>query len=93
MKTIFPLAKPGISATTLYCFLMSWDEFMYANTFISTAMKKTVQVGIRDYIGEYSTDWGPLMAAVILSLVPVIIFFVFVQDNLVGGLSAGAVKG
>ena len=93
MKPISPLAKPGISATTLYCFLMSWDEFMYANTFISTAMKKTVQVGIRDYIGEYSTDWGPLMAAVILSLVPVIIFFVFVQDNLVGGLSAGAVKG
>lgn len=93
IKTIFPMAKPGISATTLYCFLMSWDEFMYANTFISTAMKKTVQVGIRDYIGEYSTEWGPLMAAVILSLIPVIIFFVFVQDNLVGGLSAGAVKG
>lgn len=93
IKTIFPMAKPGISATTLYCFLMSWDEFMYANTFISTAVKKTVQVGIRDYIGEYSTDWGPLMAAVILSLIPVIIFFVFVQDNLVGGLSAGAVKG
>ena len=93
MKVIFPMAKPGISATTLYCFLMSWDEFMYANTFISTTLKKTVQVGIRDYIGEYSTDWGPLMASVILSLVPVIVFFVFVQDNLVGGLSAGAVKG
>ncbi len=92
-KTIFPLAKPGISATTLYCFLMSWDEYMYANTFINTTLKKTVQVGIRDYIGEFSTDWGPLMAAVILSLIPVIIFFVFVQDNLVGGLSAGAVKG
>lgn len=93
IKVIFPMAKPGISATTLYCFLMSWDEFMYANTFITTTLKKTVQVGIRDYIGEYSTDWGPLMAAVILSLVPVIVFFVFVQDNLVGGLSAGAVKG
>ena len=92
-KTIFPLAKPGISATTLYCFLMSWDEYMYANTFINTTLKKTVQVGIRDYIGEFSTDWGPLMAAVILSLIPVIIFFVVVQENLVGGLSAGAVKG
>lgn len=92
-QTIFPLAKPGISATTLYCFLMSWDEYMYANTFINTTLKKTVQVGIRDYIGEFSTDWGPLMAAVILSLIPVIVFFVFVQDNLVGGLSAGAVKG
>lgn len=93
IKVIFPMAKPGISATTLYCFLLSWDEFMYANTFINTAAKKTVQVGIRDYIGEFSTEWGPLMASVVLSLVPVIIFFVFVQDNLVGGLSAGAVKG
>ena len=93
VRVIFPMAKPGISATTLYCFLMSWDEFMYANTFINSTLKKTVQVGIRDYIGEYSTDWGPLMAAVILSLIPVIVFFVFVQDNLVGGLSAGAVKG
>ncbi len=92
-KVIFPMAKPGISATTLYCFLLSWDEFMYANTFINSPFKKTVQVGIRDYIGEFSTEWGPLMASVILSLVPVIIFFVFVQDNLVGGLSAGAVKG
>lgn len=93
IKVIFPMAKPGISATTLYCFMMSWDEFMYANTFINSTLKKTVQVGIRDYIGEYSTDWGPLMASVILSLIPVIVFFVFVQDNIVGGLSAGAVKG
>lgn len=93
MKVIFPMAKPGISATTLYCFLLSWDEFMYANTFINSVSKKTVQVGIRDYIGEFSTEWGPLMASVVLSLVPVIVFFIFVQDNLVGGLSAGAVKG
>ena len=93
VRVIMPIAKPGIAATTLYCFLMSWDEFMYANTFINTTLKKTVQVGIRDYIGDYSTDWGPLMASVVLSLVPVIIFFMIVQDNLVGGLSAGAVKG
>ena len=93
IRVIMPIAKPGIAATTLYCFLMSWDEFMYANTFINTTLKKTVQVGIRDYIGDYSTDWGPLMASVVLSLVPVIVFFMIVQDNLVGGLSAGAVKG
>lgn len=93
IKVIFPMAKPGISATTLYCFLLSWDEFMYANTFINSVSKKTVQVGIRDYIGEFSTEWGPLMASVVLSLVPVILFFIVVQDNLVGGLSAGAVKG
>ncbi|WP_333651619.1 carbohydrate ABC transporter permease [Lacrimispora sp.] len=93
IRVIFPIAKPGISATSLYCFLMSWDEFMYANTFINTTLKKTIQVGIRDYVGEYSTEWGPLMASVVLSLIPVMIFFVMVQENLVGGLSAGAVKG
>lgn len=93
IRVIFPIAKPGISATSLYCFLLSWDEFMYANTFINSTLKKTIQVGIRDYVGEYSTEWGPLMASVVLSLIPVLIFFVMVQDNLVGGLSAGAVKG
>ncbi len=92
-KTIFPIAKPGIAATSMYCFLLGWDEYMYANIFINSSLKKTIQVGIRDYIGEYSTDWGPLMAAVVLSLVPVMALFLLVQDNLVGGLSAGAVKG
>lgn len=93
IRVIFPIAKPGISATSLYCFLLSWDEFMYANTFINSTLKKTIQVGIRDYVGEYSTEWGPLMASVVLSLIPVLIFFVMVQEHLVGGLSAGAVKG
>lgn len=92
-KVIFPIAKPGIVATSMYCFLMGWDEYMYANTFINTQVKKTIQVGIREYIGDYSTDWGPMMAAVVMSLVPVIGLFLMVQNNLVGGLAAGAVKG
>lgn len=92
-KVIFPIAKPGIAATSMYCFLMGWDEYMYANTFINSPVKKTIQVGIRDYIGEYSTAWGPMMAAVVLSLIPVIILFLLVQKNLVGGLTSGAVKG
>ena len=92
-KVIFPIAKPGIAATSMYCFLMGWDEYMYASTFINSPIKKTIQVGIRDYIGEYSTAWGPMMAAVVLSLIPIIILFLLVQKNLVGGLTSGAVKG
>ena len=93
VRIILPVARPGIFATGLYCFLAAWDEYMYAGIFINSTAKKTLQVGIRDFIGEYATDWGSLMAAVVIGLVPVLVFFGLVQKNLVGGLSAGAVKG
>ena len=63
------------------------------NLFISSTSKKTISLGIQSFIGEYSTDWGSLMAATVIAMVPIIIFFVVAQKNLVGGLSAGAVKG
>lgn len=92
-KVILPLLKPGLFATGLYCFILSWDEYMYSNILINTTVKKTIQVGIRDFIGEYATDWGALMAAVILGTLPIIIAFAFAQKYLIGGLSTGAVKG
>lgn len=93
LSVMLPIARPGIVATSLYSFMMSWDEFMFANLFITSTDKKTISLGIQSFIGEYSTDWGSLMAAAIISLIPIIIFFVFAQKSLVGGLSAGAVKG
>ena len=87
------VAKPGLFVTALFCFMSAWDEYMYANIFINTTLKKTVQVGMRDFIGQYSVDWGRLMAAVVLSLIPVMVFFALVSKNLVEGLSSGAVKG
>lgn len=92
-RVILPLARPGIVATGLFSFMSCWDEYMYANLFISSTSKKTISLGIQSFIGEYSTDWGCLMAATVIALLPIIIFFVFAQKNLVGGLSAGAVKG
>jgi ABC-type glycerol-3-phosphate transport system permease component len=92
-SVIIHVVKPGIFVTALFTFLSSWDEFMYSMIFISTPHKKTIQVGMKDFIGQYSVDWGRLMAAVTLSLIPVIIFFALVQKRLVTGLSAGAVKG
>jgi ABC-type glycerol-3-phosphate transport system permease component len=92
-RIIIHVVKPGIFVTALFSFLSSWDEFMYSLIFINTPEKKTIQVGMRDFIGQYSVDWGRLMSAVVISLVPVIIFFALVQKRLVTGLSAGAVKG
>lgn len=92
-RVILPMARPGIVATGLFSFMTCWDEYMYANLFISSTSKKTISLGIQSFIGEYSTDWGCLMAATVIALIPIILFFVFAQKNLVGGLSAGAVKG
>ena len=92
-RVILPMARPGIIATGLFSFMTCWDEYMYANLFISSTSKKTISLGIQSFIGEYSTDWGSLMAATVIAMVPIIIFFVVAQKNLVGGLSAGAVKG
>lgn len=93
LRVMLPIARPGIVATTLYSFMMSWDEFMFANLFITSDSKKTISLGMQSFIGEYSTDWGSLMAAAVISLIPIILFFVFAQKSLVSGLSAGAVKG
>lgn len=92
-RIILPVAKPGVFVTALFTFLSCWDEFMYSLIFINSPDKKTIQVGMRDFVGQYSTDWGLLMSAVVLSLIPVILFFMVVQKKLVTGLSAGAVKG
>lgn len=92
-RVMIHVAKPGLFVTALFCFMSSWDEYMYSMVFINTTLKKTIQVGMKDFIGEYQIDWGKLMAAVTLSLIPVLAFFAFVQKNLITGLSAGAVKG
>ena len=90
---IIHIAKPGLFVTALFCFMSSWDEYMYASIIINTTLKKTIQVGMQDFIGQYSVNWGLLMAAVVISLIPILIFFALVQKNLVEGLSSGAVKG
>ena len=92
-KIIMPLAKPGIIATSLFSFMTCWDEYMFANLFISSTSKKTISLGIQSFVGEYSTDWGCMMAATVIAMVPVLIFFLIAQKHLVSGLSAGSVKG
>lgn len=92
-RIILPIAAPGIAATSIFSFILAWNEFLYANTFISSSSKYTLPVGLQSLIGEYTTDWGMLMAGAVVTTVPIVIGFVFVQRNLTQGLAAGAVKG
>lgn len=90
---ILPVAVPGLIATSLFSFILAWNEFLYANTFISSDNKRTVSVGLQDLIGEFTTNWGLLMAGAVVTTLPIVVAFFFVQRQLTQGMAAGAVKG
>jgi multiple sugar transport system permease protein len=92
-RVTLPLAGPGIAATVIYCFILAWNEVLFATTFISTAALRTLPIGLQAFIGQYQTDWNLLMAGAVLTTIPVVVLFVFLQRYLVAGLTAGAVKG
>ena len=90
---ILPVAIPGIIATSIFAFILSWNEFLFANTFISSSNKRTLSIGLQSLIGEFTTDWGLLMAGAVITTIPIVIVFFAVQRYLTQGLAAGAVKG
>lgn len=92
-RVMLPLAVPGIAATAVYVFFSAWQEFILALTFISTKERATLPVGIRDFVGERTTDWGALMAGSVVLIIPLFIIFSYLQRFLVAGLSHGATKG
>jgi multiple sugar transport system permease protein len=92
-RVMLPVARPGLFATIMFAFLLSWDEFLYALIFTSSNNAKTIPVAIADFTGRYSTDFGLVAAGGLLASVPPVLLAIAFQGYVVGGLSAGAVKG
>jgi multiple sugar transport system permease protein len=90
---ILPIARPGLLSTMLLGFLIAWDEFLYALIFTSTTNAKTIPVAIAEFAGRYTTDFGLQAAGGLLAAVPPVLLAIVFQRYIVGGLSAGAVKG
>lgn len=91
-RVIAPLVWPGIVTVGVTAFIAMWDEFLFAQIFLTSESLKTVQVGIAGLFGEYGTDWGVVMAASVLAALPTILLFSLLQRRLVAGMTAGAVK-
>ena len=90
---ILPLTLPGMAATVGFVFTAAWSELLFALMLIDDQNRMTFAVGLLSFIGKFDVDWGQMMAASMLGLVPATLFFVLLQRYLVAGLSAGAVKG
>ena len=97
LQTVFritlPLSLPGLASTFLFCFIISWDEFLFARMFLRTPENWTVSLGLASFSGEFVTPWDQVMAAATLITLPAAVIFLALQRYLVRGLTAGGIKG
>jgi ABC-type glycerol-3-phosphate transport system permease component len=87
---VLPLAAPGVIATATFTFILAWNDYIFARVLISADELKTLPVGIADLYNASVVDWGMIMSAGMVVLVPVLLMFLFVQRSLVAGWCASA---
>lgn len=93
-KIVLPLVSPGIASVTIFNFLTAWEEYPWANTVINDNIKRTLPIAISGFFGQHQfTQWGYVFALSVLSLIPVIMVYIFFQKYFVTGLTTGSVKG
>jgi raffinose/stachyose/melibiose transport system permease protein len=92
-RIMLPLSVPALAALAIIDALATWNEFLLALVLISSKDQRTVPLGLMQFQGEHSSQYTLLMAGVLISIVPVLIIFLFLQRYFVTGLTAGAVKG
>lgn len=94
-KVIFPLAQPGIVSVTIFNFVGLWNEYTWALVFANSSSRRTLALGLQSIVDgmRYSGDWPALFAAVVMVFLPTFILFIFLSEKIMGGITAGAVKG
>ena len=92
VRIVLPLVMPGIVATAIYTFINAWNEFLYSLILINSTDKMTVSVALKSLQGSEILNWGDMMAPSALVVVPSVIFFMFIQNKIAGGMTDGAVK-
>lgn len=91
-RIVLPLVRPGIVSTAIYVFINAWNEFLYALLLVSSSTKTALSVAVKTLEGADILNWGSMMAASAIVVLPSIIFFCMIQNKIAGGLADGAVK-
>jgi ABC-type glycerol-3-phosphate transport system permease component len=92
LSVVLPLMAPGLATVAVYAFVYSWTEFVFASQLLIDDELKTLPIGLSAIMGQYTVNWGLLMAGTVCTMVPAIVAFMFVGKYFVSGLTAGAVK-
>jgi raffinose/stachyose/melibiose transport system permease protein len=92
-RIIVPLMRPALATIGIYTFLQCWNELMFANIFNSKDQLKTLPVGIQALSGQYTTNWGPIGAALVIATFPTLFVYIFLSRRIQESFIAGAIKG
>jgi len=92
-KIMLPLSKPAIATLTIFTFVSTWNDYLGPLIYLKSIDKKTIQLGLKMFINQYSSEYGLIMAGSVMSLVPVIIVFLCLQKYFVEGIASSGIKG
>jgi len=92
-KIMLPLSKPALSTLTIFTFVNTWNDYLGPLIYLKSESKKTIQLGLKMFIGQYSAEYGLIMAGSVISLIPVIIVFLLLQKYFVRGIASTGLKG
>ena len=92
-KIMLPLSKPALSTLTIFTFVTTWNDFLGPMIYLTETKLKTIQIGLRMFISQYSAEYGLIMAASVVSLIPVLIVFLTLQRFFVEGIASSGLKG
>ena len=92
-RIIFPLSRIGFVTAGTFVFLFSWNEFIYALLLTSRTESRTLQLGIRFFTSQFFTDYTSMFAAIVITIIPSVLLYVFMHDKIISGLTSGALKG
>ena len=92
-RVIAPLMMPAIATVGIYTFLQCWNELLFATIFVSSGKYRTLPVGVQQLFGQYTTDWGPIGAALTIATLPTMIVYALLSKRIQDSFIAGAVKG